>query len=113
MDINRNVLWTNPEAVSAEQKIRLNRLWGEDWRKSVYVQTPTLFGNEEEKVRNEVVAEAFRRRLKTVAGFKFVPKPIAMRNSRGAVLFYLFFASQKEVAEKIARDIFNKYRKRT
>ncbi len=33
-----------------------------------------------------------------------------MRNSTKAVIYYLFFASQKPVAEKIIGDIFSKYR---
>lgn len=33
-----------------------------------------------------------------------------MRNSTNAVVYYLFFASQKPVAEKIISDIFRKYR---
>ena len=45
-----------------------------------------------EKVSNEKVAEAFRRRLKKVAGFRNVPEPIAMRNTQNAVVYYLFFA---------------------
>jgi hypothetical protein len=35
-----------------------------------------------------------------------------MRNSNKAVIYYLFFASQKPVAENIITDIFEKYRRR-
>jgi len=38
-----------------------------------------------------------------------VPKPLAMRNTRGAIVYYLFFASQKDTAEHIIQDIFRKY----
>jgi hypothetical protein len=34
-----------------------------------------------------------------------------MKNTKGAVVYYLFFAAQKPVAEKIVLGIFNKYRK--
>ena len=54
--------------------------------------------------------EAFRERLKKAAGFRFVPDPLPMRNSNKAVVYYLFFASQKPVAEEIIHDIFAKYR---
>jgi hypothetical protein len=64
-----------------------------------------------EKESNEVIAEAFRRRLKETAGFDCVPQPLPMENSRGVVVYYLFFASQNSTAEKIAREIFSKYRK--
>jgi len=33
-----------------------------------------------------------------------------MRNKKGAVVYYLFFASQKPAAENIVKDIFQKYR---
>jgi hypothetical protein len=46
-----------------------------------------------------------------VAGFDRVPEPLAMENSKGAIIYYLFFASQNKTAEKIAREIFAKYRK--
>jgi hypothetical protein len=72
-----------------------------------------LFGEvEERKVSNETIAEAFRSRLSKVAGFKNVPKPIAMRNTQNAVVYYLFFASNKPVAEGIVKDILKKYKNR-
>jgi hypothetical protein len=54
--------------------------------------------------------KAFQKRLQTVAGFEFVPHPLPMRNSTNAVVYYLFFASQKPVAKKIIEDIFQKHR---
>jgi three-Cys-motif partner protein len=112
-DMNRNVLWRKPEGVPPAQIERMNRFWGDDtWRKEAYTLSSQmqLFGEaEKEKVSNEAIAEAFRERLKKVAGFQNVPKPIAMRNSQNAVVYYLFFASHKPVAEYIVQDIFNKY----
>jgi hypothetical protein len=60
----------------------------------------------------EEITHAFRKRLIEVAGFQRVPEPMPMRNSKGAVIYYLFFASQKPVAEKIVRDVFTKYKNR-
>jgi hypothetical protein len=60
---------------------------------------------------NEAVSEAFRKRLEEVAGFKYVPKPVPMRNSTGAVIYYLYFASPNKTGAKIVGDIFRKYRK--
>jgi len=109
MDMNRNVPWSNPEGVDPAQVERLSRFWGDSsWREAAYSTKRNLFGWPM-KEPNEVVAEEFRRRLLNVAGFKHVPKPIPMRNSKGAVVYYLFFASQKPVAEKIVRDIFSRY----
>jgi hypothetical protein len=47
-----------------------------------------------------------------VAGFKHVPEPLPMRNTKGATVYYLFFASHKPTAENIVIDIFNRYRQR-
>lgn len=112
MDINRNALWRNPERVSSEQRSRMTSFWGdESWRQVAYEQIPGLFGPIEEKVTNAEFADAFRKRLSKAAGFKRVPEPLPMR-SGNAVIYYLFFASQVDVAEKIVVDIFNKYRNR-
>lgn len=109
MDINRNVLRRDPERVSEEQKSRLSAFWGGDiWRDIAYRTDTTLFG-EPEKQTNQAIAEAFRERLRKVAGFAKVPPPMPMRNSTGAIVYYLFFASQKDAAEDIVRDIFKKY----
>jgi len=56
--------------------------------------------------------EAFRERLRKVAGFKNVVEPTPMRNSKGAIVYYLFFASQKDVANRIVKHIFKKYERR-
>ena len=109
-DMNRNVLRRDPEKVDASQAARMNAYWGgEIWRQVAYETTGSLFGIPE-KVSNERVAEAFRQRLKSVAGFERVPEPLPMRNSKGATVYYLFFASQKDVAEHIVLGIFRKYR---
>jgi len=111
-DMNRNVLWRNPDDVDSHDIERMNAYWGDEcWRKIAYTSTRNLFGFLE-KEDNETVAEAFRERLKKIAQFKHVPKPLPMRNSRGAIVYYLFFASQKPVANRIIEYIFDKYKKR-
>lgn len=113
MDINRNTLWRSPEKVTADRTARLNAFWGdESWRNIAYQKRLTLFGDEEVKRGNEYVAKAFQKRLHEKAGFKYVPDPMPMRNKKGSVIYYLYFASQKPVAEKIVMDIFAKYRNR-
>ena len=59
---------------------------------------------------HERFAEAFRERLEKKAGFKFVPKPMPMKTKTNSVIYYLYFASQKEAGMDIVNDIFNKYR---
>lgn len=112
MDINRNALWKNPQRVSAGGVKRMNAFWGDDsWRSIAYSTERNLFG-EPEKEDNATIVSAYRERLKEVAGFSYVPEPIPMRNTKGAEVYYLFFASNKAVAAHIIRDILDKYRKR-
>ena len=109
--MNRNALWKCKNASPANIE-RMNAFWGDDsWRDVAYRTDTTLFG-EPEKQPNEVIAEAFRERLRKVAGFKHVPEPAPMRHSKGATLYYLFFAAQQPAAGKIVTDIFSGYRKR-
>jgi len=112
MDANMNVLWKNPDLVAAPQIDRMNLFWGDgSWRTTSYSKEPGLFGEMEEKAANIDIALSYRNRLKQIAGFRFVPEPMPMRNSRGAVIYYLFFASQNKTGEMIVRDIFDKYQR--
>jgi len=112
MDMKRNVLWSNPERVKPTDIVRMNIYWGdESWKKVAYRQTPDLFGEVVEKKESiRTIALAFQKRLEDEAKFQYVPEPIPMRNSLGAIIYYLFFASQQPVADRIVKDIFNKYR---
>jgi len=108
-----NVLWKNPSGVAPAQIERMNRFWGDgSWREAAYRQEDDLFGPYEEKTGNEDVAEAYRQRLKNVAGFKYVPRPSPMRNSGDAIIYYLFFASPNATGARIVEDIFERYRQR-
>ena len=110
MDMNMNVLKRDPGKVDPAQAARMTSFWGdESWRAVAYDSSGNLFGIEE-KTSNEAMAAAFRVRLMKVADFKHVAHPIPMRNSTGATVYYLFFASQRPVAEDIVSAIFNKYR---
>ncbi len=112
-DMNRNVFWRNPEGVDDRDIQRMNAFWGDDsWRSVAYKQQDTLFGMVDEKTDNETIAEAFQERLRTVAGFKHVLPPMPMRNTQGAIVYYLFFASANGVAQKIVTHIFDTYRNR-
>jgi three-Cys-motif partner protein len=114
MDMNRNAIWKYPAGVPQDGVERMTRFWGdESWKKVAYVESAqgNLFSPPDlVKQDNDAIVTAFRDRLKDVAGFKYVPDPLPMKNSNNAVVYYLFLASQKAVAEKIIRDIFAKYR---
>lgn len=112
MDINRNALRRNPDK-SIQSKIdQLTRLWGDEtWFDAAYDSSGNLFGDPE-KVSNEQFEFAWRERLKTKAGFKYVSEPMPMKTKTKSIIYYLYFASQKPVAAGIVEDIFEKYRKR-
>ena len=112
MDINRNALRRNPDRSVSSKVAQITRLWGdESWKDAGYDQIPTLFEESmPHKVSNQRFAEAFRLRLEKKAGFTYVPKPMPMMTKNNSVIYYLYFASQKEAGMDIVNDIFDKYR---
>ena len=111
MDMNMNILWNNPDKVEAKQVERMNAFWGDDgWRKISYKKQKGLFETYEEKTTHAPLIKAFCERLRTVAGFAYVPEPVPMRNTKGGIVYYLFFASPNKTGHKIVKDIFDKYR---
>ena len=114
MDMNRNAIWKNPNLAPQNGIERMTRFWGdESWKQIAYTESSqqNLFsGPDLIKKDNAAIVAGFRQRLKNVAGFNIVPEPLPMRNKNNAVVYYLFLASQKPVAQKIIDDIFAKYR---
>jgi len=114
MDMNRNAIWRSPDRASPDGIERMTRLWGDErWKQAAYAESkqPSLFFDTDLiKQPNDAIVGAFRERLTKVAGFEFVPEPLPMKNKNNAVVYYLFFASAKPVAETIIQHIFNKYR---
>jgi three-Cys-motif partner protein len=113
MDMNMNVFWANPDGVTEASKRRMTRFWGdESWRDAAYSTISGLFGEIEVKNSIEKVTAAFQKRLKQAAGFNYIPDPMPMRNTKGAIVYYLFFAAQERTADKIVQQIFAKHRSR-
>jgi three-Cys-motif partner protein len=113
--INRDALWRNPADLDEDRIGRMTRFWGAaSWKEVVYSQEKDLFGGTDlvKRPGNEAIVRAYQERLGRVAGFPFVPDPMPMRNSKGAVVYYLFFASHNQAGDRIARHIFRKYRSR-
>jgi len=117
MDMNRNVLHKDLLAADTEQIERMNRFCGSnEWQEILYEEDKqmSLFGDTYKvKVVNSniTLGNWFKKeRLEEAAGFKFVPEPVLMRNSKGGPLFFLFFASHNETGKKVVTEIFNKYR---
>jgi three-Cys-motif partner protein len=105
MDMNRNAIWKNPERVPQDGIERMTKFWGdESWKQAAYAESPqgSFFGPEMVKQGNDEIVAAFRQRLRKVAGFRFVPQPLPMRNSTNAIVYYLFFASQKPWQRKLS-----------
>lgn len=112
-EIRRRMLRRGLAGAPRSQLERLDRYWGDaSWQEIAYEDTETLFGFEKEKQASAALVREYRARLKDVAGFRYVPHPIPMRNTRGAVIYYLFFASNKRLDEKTVKDIFDRYRHR-
>ena len=95
-DINRNVLRRNRTLVYPGSINRMDNFWGDrGWEKDAFSSVGNMFGYET-KVDNDTLAKAFKRRLERVAGFKYVPNPLPMKNSMNSTIYYLFFACLKE-----------------
>lgn len=111
-DMGRPVLWRNPVGVDSADIKRLTQFWGDgSWKDVAYDSKPDSSGRST-KTDHDTLASAFQARLQNVAKFRHVPEPLPMRNSKGSVIYYLFFASQKPVAGEIVTEIFDTYRQR-
>lgn len=109
MDINRNTLRKRLANADNADVTAFTEFCGtEDWKKEMYQDD--LFGDPVKIVNNKKLSEWFRKRIISVGGFKFVPEPILMRNSKGGKLYFLYFASHQAVPHKVISEIFNKYR---
>lgn len=85
----------------------------QSWKQAAYAESPrhNLFSAPDlVKQSNDAIVAAFRERLKKVAGFKIVSEPFPMKNKNKAVVYYLFLASPKAVAQKIIDGILAKCR---
>ena len=97
---------------------RLNLYWGDSsWKDIAYERDPhpNLLGEDwYNKVDNETIVEAYRKRLVDVGGFKGASRPIPMRNKPGNVIYYLIFASSNEpTGVKVINDVANHFIKLT
>ncbi len=113
MDMNRNALWRKPEMVAADQLDRMNYFWGDSsWQDEMYTPSAqqSLFGEPIlDKLDNEALVAAYCKRLRKIAGFKYAVKPLAMKNSTGATLYYLVFATQNDTGRRIMSSLFKKF----
>lgn len=115
MDMNRNTLWRDANRVTEEMKRRMDFFWGDRSWESVAWETETDLFQHPTKRTNDAIVEAFRDRLRKVAGFRHVPKPLPMRLnvSDGPIIYYLFFASHNRAGADIATHLFESYERYT
>jgi len=106
MPMNRGALHRDGEVAPGEAAA-MTRFWGDaSWRDAVYVKRHGLLpGLPPEKASDIEFASAFCDRLKTVAGFKGTSKPIPMKNSNGAIMYYLIFALPNDTAIRAANSV--------
>ena len=117
MDINRNPLRQDPDKITKSSAERMTGFWGdESWREEFYSEKdpplPLFDAEEQREASNLQVVNAYRARLRDIAGFKYVSEGIPMRNRKNSIVYYFLFASQKPDAKNIVMDIFNKYKDR-
>lgn len=112
MAINRGVLRKYPDMITQKGRERMNRFWGtKDWMDDVYEKEPTLFGEEQIKIREsgKELGNRFKKRLKEL--FRHCTVPILMKNSKNAPLYCIMFAGHNSTGAKIVQDIFEHHEK--
>jgi hypothetical protein len=115
--MNRTVLYRHPSRVPPKeaQVARMNRFFGSDiWKGEAYREDTDLFGHTEpeKKPGNEPVVQCYCKRLREVAGFKYVSSALAMRNASNVVVYYLIGASQVPQGLTVFKSVFKKWEKR-
>jgi three-Cys-motif partner protein len=114
MQMNRNCKHEDLSRVLPGELDAMDRFWGDrSWHSEMFRLSAqgNLFGDDElDRTENRDLVNAYCKRLKEIAGFGFVADPLAMRNSRQAIVYYLVFAGPKQTGWKIVQDIYRKYR---
>ena len=111
--MNRNCKRDNISNILPGELEAMDRFWGDrSWHAAMFRPSAqqNLFGEEDlDKTENRDLVNAYCKRLNEIAGFGFVANPLAMRNSRNAIVYYLIFAGPNKTGWKIVQDIYRKY----
>lgn len=114
MHMNRNCKKENVAEILPGELAAMDSFWGDrSWHTAMFRDTGQMdmFGGTDfAKQENRDFVNAYCDRLRRVAGFGFVADPLPMRNSKGAVVYYLIFAGPNATGWKIVQDIYRKYR---
>ena len=101
-----NMVRKRPDLIPPHQEARMTLVWGnQGWKKCVFEQRPSLFGDQQEKRDNVArrLSQCFRERL--LEAYEHVSGDAIMKNSVGAPIYSLMLASHVGVAKKIMNDI--------
>lgn len=113
MQMNRNCKHEEISSILPRELDAMDRFWGDrSWHSAMFRPSgqANLFGAVElDKTENRDLVNAYCKRLKEIAGFGFVADPLAMRNSRQAIVYYLIFAGPNKTGWRIVQDIYRKY----
>jgi len=114
MDINRTVGLRNATEVGEDAKARMTSFWGdESWERVVHSAEGSLFNEYPHKAEGDRIVDAYCHRLKTVAKFRYVPRPLLFTvPANNAPLYYIVFASNNQTGSRIAEQILAKYRQK-
>ncbi len=114
MHMNRNCKKEQIGGILPGELAAMDGFWGDrSWHAAMFRdsgQMDFLGGMDVVKQENRDLVNAYCARLRNVAGFGFVAEPLAMRNSKGAVVYYLIFAGPNQTGWKIVQDIYREYR---
>ena len=113
MQMNRNCKQENISRILPGELEAMDRFWGDrSWHAAMFRPSAqqNLFGDEDmDKTENRDLVNSYCKRLNEVAGFGFVADPLAMRNSRNAIVYYLIFAGPNKTGWRIVQDIYRKH----
>lgn len=115
MHMNRNCKKARITDILPGELQAMDNFWGDrSWHTAMYKESAQmgLFGAdaELEKQDNRNLVDAYCDRLNKIAGFGFVASPLPMRNSKGAVVYYLIFAGPNQTGWKIVQDIYRSHK---
>ncbi len=107
MDLLRNVCRNDFRKITPVGFRRMNAFWGDEtWRELMYERQ----GNQTVRVGDTgKLALAYCKRLREIAQFEYVLDPLPMKNSQGIPLYYLIFACEDKLANKIGGQIIRKF----
>ncbi|MCJ7797845.1 MAG: three-Cys-motif partner protein TcmP, partial [Thermoleophilia bacterium] len=111
MDIHRTVGTRDPSKPTQQYVDRMTLFWGdESWREVVHSSEGILFPEFRHKASGQQIVDAYCRRLRDMAGFCYVPKPLLITDTANHSLYYIVFASKNATGNRIASDILRQYR---